>query len=238
MMKRTSRPASGDAALASPMAAAAPAATHGKMPALARTAMPRAVRARAAASAAARQRAGRSTASAAAAAAANPDAPRIGWAGGAMATARRPASAGGSTGNNAADHGLTLHDTLYADANGAVHYRGADDPRGDRRAVMSVLREMERCGSLEGGCLGNLNMHGAAGSPSLSGGGSDCGGAMAAGGGGGRAAARARAPKRAAAASAHAARQRLEPIKFVRGAKACKHTHMVDQPRARSGAKA
>jgi hypothetical protein len=178
-------------------------------------AMPRPVRARAAASAAAaaRQRASRP----ASAANAQPAAvnPRIAWAGnGHNTTARSSSSA-------AQDHGLTLHDTLYSDSRGAVHYRSAEDPRGDRRAVLGALRSME----LEEAAFIASSEHGSAGS-----GGMASGRVAKASGGSGR-----RAPWEGAG---HAARQRLEPRKFLRGAKAVKHTHMVDQPARRGGVKA
>jgi hypothetical protein len=134
------------------------------------------------------------------------------------AAAAPAAARHGSNHNHAAEHGLTLHDTLYADSRGAVHYRGSDDPKGDRRAVMGALREMQRqhsAGSEEGGSGGLAA-------------GSDQGGTMARG--------RSPAAGRGRSMAAHAARERLQPRKFVRGAKAVKHTHMVNQPRPKAQA--
>jgi hypothetical protein len=164
--------------------------------------MPRGVRARAAASAM-RANAGRAAALAAAAS-------------GGAATAAPPPAARHHNHHHATEHGLTLHETLYADARGAVHYR--EDPRDDRRAVMGALREMER---EEVGSTGLATA-----------------GSSDAGSGGALGRSRVRSPghARGGGAAAHATRERLQPRKFVRGAKAVKHTHMVNQPRSKAQA--
>jgi hypothetical protein len=176
-------------------------------PTLAASRMPRPLRARAAATARRQQQQQKRGASrpAAAAAAASDANPRLPW--------------------NHAHHAEPatlppLHETLYADTRGAVHYR--EDPRDDRRAVLVALRSMELLEQQFDGA----SEHGSSGSgPSSS---------------------SPSAPRRGGVAKAsgrrtswqgdgHAARERLSPKKFLRGARAVKHTHMVDQPMSRRG---